>query len=756
RGNEINCTFCSNFTAEWEANFTCADIGTWFFRFTATDQNGNEDTTEIADGEYADSDSFLLERDDIQIFYVSGNESTAFYNSTNVSNSTYAEFVLFVNDTDKGEPAYSPSYSSPAIKFNVTKYGLTGDYFPAGDPDHNVTNSSGHVVYNFLPDCGYYQEKQKWRGYIDSADTCYKDPPSGEYNVTVQTEGCEPSLVVSSIDSAYEIFENKTIFIRATINAIQGALTGVNATIDVPSDWGVSPSITRNLGTIPADSSKTTNWTINITSYNSTTSFSVFANSSEGLNDTLDKSITVYKFLEGKDYQGQEKNLTDNEEMVFGFPCPAGEYRTENLTINWTGSETFARVYVYNSTDWVDILHSHYVNSSQKIFVPVLNHQMRSNETGYCSFKVKNIGTDNMTFVNASLEGYYKPGMQVIDIIKRINGVETNGMEVGDGFFNVTLNVSNSESEAYTANITLNVTNSSGYVVNSSTHHDVNIPASSSVLENFTGINTTGWGEDVYSITANVAYSNGVKERVEGLVFRNVSVYSRTSYYFCNSTAEELNVTIYHPFTDEIEYNMTFEKPSGWTVSPAYRLVNISSAGNQTFNFNLTTDNTNGNFTLNVTLNYTYPSSIDKSKTSNFSIENDDDIAIFEVIRETPRSVDKNRVFESSLVIHNKGCGKPKDDVVLKEIVPTGWFPANPALSGVQSAPPSIDLDTNIISWYIDKDAFGVNNYSVASYQAISPNTYSTIGDFRYNVSWGYKGLWEKEYFEITTMDYSS
>jgi len=61
-------------------------------------------------------------------------------------------------------------------------------------------------------------------------------------------------------------------------------------------------------------------------------------------------------------------------------------------------------------------------------------------------------------------------------------------MELGDGFFNVTLNVTNSESEAYTANITLNVTNSSGYVVNSSTHHDVNIPASSSVLENFTGI----------------------------------------------------------------------------------------------------------------------------------------------------------------------------------------------------------------------------------------------------------------------------
>ncbi|UCC91586.1 MAG: hypothetical protein JSV39_04745 [Candidatus Aenigmatarchaeota archaeon] len=756
-GNEINCTSCSNFTAEWETNFTCGDIGTWFFRFTATDQNGNYDETRVADGEYVgDDNSFLLQKDDIQILYVSGNESNAFYNSTNVSNSTYAKFVLLVNDTDSGNFAYNPSYSSPRIKFNVTMYGLAGNYYPAGDPDYNVSNSSGHVVYNFLPNCSFQQVKQKWRGYIDPGDTCYKDPPSGEYNVTVQTEGCEPSLAVSNIDSAYEIFENKTIFVRATISAIQGAATNVNATIDVPSDWVVSPSIIRNLGTIGADSSKTTNWTIDITSYNSTTSFSVFANSSEGLNDTADKNITVYKLLEKDDYQGQQKNLTQDGEMVFGFPCPAGEYRTGNLTINWTGSETFARVYVYNSTGWIDVLHSHYVNSPGEIFVPILNQQTRANETGYCSLKVKNVGTNNLTFVNASFEGYFKPGIQITDIIKRVNGTETNGMEPGDGFFNVTLNVTNSEGEAYTANITLNITNSSGYVVNSSTHYDVNIPASSSVLENFTDVNTTGWIEDIYSITANVVYSIGEEERVENLVFRNVSVYSETSDYFCNSTTEELNVTIYHPFTDEIEYNITFEKPSGWTVSPAYMLVNISSAGNQTLNFNVTTDNTDGNFTVNVTLNYTYPSNIEKSKTSNFSIENDDDIAIFEVIRETPRWVDKNRVFESSLVIHNKGCGKPMDDVVLKEIVPTGWFPANPSLSGVQSAPPSIDLDTNVISWYMEKDAFGVNNYSVASYQAISPNTYSTTGDFRYNVSWGYKGLWEKEYFEITTMNYSS
>ncbi|NIO22630.1 MAG: hypothetical protein GTN38_01200, partial [Candidatus Aenigmarchaeota archaeon] len=755
-GNEINCTSCSNFTAYWEVNFTCGDVGTWFFKFEGTDQNGNYDDTSVADGEYVDDDnSFILEKNDIQITYVEGNESNAFYNSTNVSDSTSAEFILFINDTDRDQPAYSPAYSSPSIKFNVTKYGIGSQYYSAGDPDYNTTNSTGHVIYHFIPDCSYYQQKQNWRGYVDPSDTCYKDPPSGEYNVTVQTYGCEADLVVSSIDSAYEIFENKTFVVKATINAIQEATSDVNATIDVPPDWGVSPSRTLNLGIIDADSSKTANWTINITSYNSTTYFSVFANSSEGLNDTLDKSITVYKLLGKDNYQGQEKNLTGNEEMTFGFPCQAGYYRTGNLTLNWTGN-TKARVYVYNSTGWTDILHSYEIISG-KFFVPVFKNQTSTSEGGNCSFKIRNVGETNLTFRNASFEAYYKPSIEITDIIKRIDGDETNGMEQGDGFFNVSIKISNSMDTSFLSNITLNITNSSGVSVNSSIHTNVNIPAYTSVYENFTFINTTGWGEDDYIIKASLTYSSGSDSRDESFVVRNVTVFSYVTEYFCTSTTEELNLTIYHPFTDIIEYNVTFEKPSGWNVSPAYDLINISETGNVTISFNLTTDSTNGNFTLNVSVNYTYPNSLQKSRKGNFSIENSDDIAIFEVIRETPKSVNKNKVFSSSLVIHNKGCGKPKDNLVLKETVPTGWFPTTPTLTGgTDASPPEIDWDTNVITWYIDKETFGVNNYSIASYQVITPNAYSTLGYFRYNVSWGYQKLREKQQFEVTTMNYSS
>jgi len=173
------CQNCSNTTLEWNLSFTCSDLGgstqqTRNFKFNATDNDGNTYETTVIAGDYVDNDrDFIIDKDDTEIHYYSGNES-----GVNRSGSDYAEFVLEVNDTDRNQLAYSPSIN---VTFNITTNGTGSTQKNDG---FNLSNSSGHVHYWFDPGCNYEVGKQEWKGFTGD-DDCYKVNYSGIYNVTI-------------------------------------------------------------------------------------------------------------------------------------------------------------------------------------------------------------------------------------------------------------------------------------------------------------------------------------------------------------------------------------------------------------------------------------------------------------------------------------------------------------------------------------------------------------------------------------------
>ncbi|MEM5766435.1 MAG: Hint domain-containing protein, partial [Candidatus Aenigmatarchaeota archaeon] len=162
------CTDCSN-TVLWftkSVNFTCNDIGTWFFKFNATDNLGTSNTTSGNDYHVIDPDKIILE-------YVSGNETTA-------TPASPAEFVLRAYDIDKGNYDISQTLQT---KFNVTMTSWEGANKTVG---YNTTNATGYVYFYFLPDADFTSGKRQWWGYVDTAASiCYGYNKSSNYNVTI-------------------------------------------------------------------------------------------------------------------------------------------------------------------------------------------------------------------------------------------------------------------------------------------------------------------------------------------------------------------------------------------------------------------------------------------------------------------------------------------------------------------------------------------------------------------------------------------
>ncbi|MEM5855336.1 MAG: hypothetical protein QW472_03390, partial [Candidatus Aenigmatarchaeota archaeon] len=173
-GEAKNCTSCSNTTLIWSRTYSCSDVGTWFFKFEATDDLGNTYETTIAKGDYVgDSDSFLVTKHDVSIEYVSGNESIATPTSP-------ATFILRVYDLNL--QTYNLQ-DSATLAFNVTTDGIGGTYKKVGTA---TSNSTGHVTYIFIPDESFSEGKQNWKGYVDISEMCYNFNESEVYNVTVQ------------------------------------------------------------------------------------------------------------------------------------------------------------------------------------------------------------------------------------------------------------------------------------------------------------------------------------------------------------------------------------------------------------------------------------------------------------------------------------------------------------------------------------------------------------------------------------------
>ncbi|MCX6814804.1 MAG: hypothetical protein NTY20_04115 [Candidatus Aenigmarchaeota archaeon] len=196
-----SCFNCSNYTMNWNSTYDCSYAGqTMNFKFNASDNHANSYTTSVVNGDYSNNDdSFIIDKEDVAVFYVSGNE-------TSVNRSAgAAALVLFINDTDAGHGAYSPEST---VKFNITVNGSWSDSLLYGS---NTTNATGHVNYYFNPNCSFQVGKQQWNGFTE--DGCYKTNTSGVYNVTVYGD---ISVGLNADNDTYYQNDNIIVWINTT------------------------------------------------------------------------------------------------------------------------------------------------------------------------------------------------------------------------------------------------------------------------------------------------------------------------------------------------------------------------------------------------------------------------------------------------------------------------------------------------------------------------------------------------------------
>ncbi|MCK5373409.1 MAG: hypothetical protein KAJ20_03660, partial [Candidatus Aenigmarchaeota archaeon] len=165
-GTPNNCNPCDGTILSWAYNYTCSNFSVESarnFKFNATDLDGNIKENSSAPG-------ITLQKDNIQVDYISGDFSTA-------TLFTPAEFVLRVNDTDLGGYVILNTLN---MKFNITTDDLNNSLIDGS----NLTQADGYIYYSFLPDGDYDAGNRYWFGFAES-EACYFDNESSNYTVII-------------------------------------------------------------------------------------------------------------------------------------------------------------------------------------------------------------------------------------------------------------------------------------------------------------------------------------------------------------------------------------------------------------------------------------------------------------------------------------------------------------------------------------------------------------------------------------------
>jgi hypothetical protein len=747
-GTAVLCTGCQNALTWWQRNWTYNQMGTWYYRFKL----GGifEDTIK----------SVILTKDNTNITY--GDSG----NNTQVTIDSNAQVLRArVYDIDKG--SYNVTVPSATVGFYLWHAG----YSPSNNYEkyigNNVTNSSGYAEFSFnFSECeGWQDGVQNWFTRINSTEPYYNTSTSINYTVELIKTGCTANVGVDSILVPEEAFQYRNFTVNATITSWKDSAYNVtafmNATQDTWVNWIIGNS-TRFLGTIGMNSYTAFFWTVNATTSGTNFKMSLFANSTNAKNDTKNSSA----FIVYNDYNEKHSIsptpiiLQTTNETILSWKCNVSDYRigTLNLTLNTSSpTTTIIRVSTYDGTIWRDVMHNQIINTTGlfgSIYVPILKSEIFPNGTGYCNIKVKNIGTENISIINATLRMYHLQDVKIQDIVPYYESSVTTGLETSETSFNVSIKIGNDLPSNYSVSVALNITNSTGSVIYNATNLDVNATANSTITSNFTNINTTLWFQGDYKLNA---YVLGTQEdsRVEDFIFKNVTSSMRTgSDYMCNGTTEWLNFTFNNPYNDSISYNISLELPANWIYSGS-QIINATSQENYTVGFNITSSSNNEQAQINVSLNYTYPG-INKVRKISKTVENNHSIPILEIVRETPKIIGPNTVFDAQISVHNKGCAATTTETIVKEVLSTGWNPANPLVLGevsLQTTGTGTDLINNIITWNLS--TIGINKYAILIYQVKSPNSYSTSGNLRYNATWNQRALQEYSLFNVQTLNYT-
>jgi hypothetical protein len=189
--NYISSQMCYNCGSKREltfyySGFTCNDIGTYYFKFNATDPRNTTDMTPI---------SFNLDKDDVDFVY----DSNSLGNNSWVNRSESVTLKIKVYDRDNKQ--FVDRYVSGKIwvTYDGVNYGSVWE----------ASGDNGYLSAVFTPDCSYNVGTQYWKAGIVN-DACYKNANS-TLTLTVNIKGWLNNTISQPNGEAYLSNQNVTI-----------------------------------------------------------------------------------------------------------------------------------------------------------------------------------------------------------------------------------------------------------------------------------------------------------------------------------------------------------------------------------------------------------------------------------------------------------------------------------------------------------------------------------------------------------------
>ncbi|RLC78639.1 MAG: hypothetical protein DRI61_09550, partial [Chloroflexi bacterium] len=402
----------------------------------------------------------------------------------------------------------------------------------------------------------------------------------------------------------------------------------------------------------------------------------------------------------------------------------------------------------YNGTGYIEARNYAEVGETN-LSVSVLENRSSVNEGGNCSLVVENRGGATLNITQASFLGYLATKVEAIGIIPSIGGFETYSLDPNDDLLNVSVKVFNSNSTSISGTLWINITNTTDTLNSSS--HSFSVNPGEIITYASENIDTSGWAFGNYNITATLIYSGIRHERTETITKQPLNYSEYHINYTCPSTNETIYLTLRNRFLDTVEYNVTLEVPSGWSFTNQYEAFNLTPGESRKVQFNVTSSSSTENVTLNVSINYTLPHKQASQKVAAPFVN--DYQPILEILRETPKIISPTKVFESALVIHNKGCA-PASGAHISEQVKPGWTPANPSLEGdVELISSNADLEFNRIE--IELGEIAVDKYTILNYQVKAPPGTDEVGTAHWNITFDGRFLEEPEEYKMYTASYT-
>ncbi|RLG86476.1 MAG: hypothetical protein DRO18_04350, partial [Thermoprotei archaeon] len=440
-----------------------------------------------------------------------------------------------------------------------------------------------------------------------------------------------------------------------------------------------------------------------------------------------------------------EAALEPGGKLWIEFNCTPGDTRLTHIVFRWEADgTTTVMADVWNGSKWRNWYDEFVVGENvTESELQIISNELGLTDESKCVVYITNTGNSTLYLDYIFDERYFVRKVKISDI----------EWHTKDGnVFNISVVIANPFNYVYKGNLTLNLTDGSQVYYSNTT----NLTFGKGIARVwFYNINLSSLSYNHYKWIAKLKLNTTESDsRWELFEYARPHLYIYAPPRMCPNSTDYVIVDYQRTLEDVADINISVNVPSGWSVSPPYYYFHRAREKELHVKFNITSPSTSENATVNVTIFTSYEDTeLNFTTRKSFVVKNGIQ-PVIEIKRETPAWVAPDKVFESALIIHNKGCAPTTEPITLKEKISSGWTPANPTLSSnLQLIGSQVDLENNEITWQIGYISPG--EYGVARYQVKSPTSLSTPGSFEWELS--YEDLDVKEYkpHEISTANYT-